>query len=80
MSHWWYGGFAQLYSATAPSASSLSRAESVASAATRSISGRSGPVPRRVITRTCSPRSASRLAVAEPTGPAPTITCNISDP
>src|SRR5690242_18990935 len=34
-----------------------------------------GPRPRRDTTRTSWPASASSWAVAEPTGPAPTITC-----
>src|SRR5215475_9798300 len=51
------------------------RATSPASAATRSIDGCSGPVPRRLTMRTCSPRSAKTSAVVLPTAPAPTITC-----
>ena len=50
-------------------ASSERRSAFVASAATRSIDGCSGPDPRRLIRRTRSPRSASKLAAPVPTGP-----------
>jgi len=67
--------------ALAPSASRPKRSASVASAATRSTVACTGPPPRRVTTRTCSPRSASSSAVAVPAGPAPTITwSDISSP
>jgi pimeloyl-ACP methyl ester carboxylesterase len=70
------GGLAQLHSAAAPAVRDESRSASVASAATRSIAGCYGPMPRRLRIRTCSPRSANSVAVAAPTGPAPTMTCS----
>jgi pimeloyl-ACP methyl ester carboxylesterase len=60
------GGLAQLHSAAAPAVRDESRSASVASAATRSIAGCYGPMPRRLRIRTCSPRSANSVAVAAP--------------
>src|SRR5262249_50589741 len=76
----WYGGFAQLYSATAPLVRWRSRVASAASAATRSIAGCDGPLPLRVTRRTRSPSAASSVATPVPIGPAPTTTWrDISD-
>jgi hypothetical protein len=55
----------------APSIAAVSSSVRVASSAIRSTPGSSGPLPLRVITRTRSPFSANRRAVAAPVAPAP---------
>ena len=68
----WYSGFAQLKMAAVSFASSTSRAESLASAAVRVMSGRAGPAPRREAIVTWWPWEARRVATELPINPAPT--------